>query len=56
MRALSVLVRVDLGRVEDSDEDLPLLRLHGLADAPVVLQDEEVLTDEGALQLLLRAQ
>ena len=49
MRALSVLVRVDLGRVEDSDEDLPLLRLHGLADAPVVFQDEEILADESAL-------
>ena len=49
MRALSVLVRVDFGRVEYSDEDLPLLRLHSLADAPVVLEDEEVLADEGAL-------
>ena len=53
-RAAPVLVGVDGGRVEDADEDLPLLRLHGLADAAVVLQHEEVLAHEGALQLLLQ--
>ena len=55
-RAAPVLVGVDGGRVEDADEDLPLLRLHGLADAAVVLQHEEVLAHEGALQLLLQGE
>ena len=49
MRALSVLVRVDVGRVENSDENLPLLWLYSPADATVILEDEEVLADEGAL-------